>query len=224
VVDWRGRAVRAALAVGDRPRATALAADAVRRAEVVGAPRTLALAYRADALTRDGAERIERLEAAADLAARGPSPLVRAIVLADLGTALRRARRPRDAREPLRQAFDLARGVGATALAEVARAELAASGARRRAERVWGLEALTPREHELARLAAREHSNVEIAERLFITRKTVESHLSAIYRKLDIGSRSELAAALAPTEAAQVGASAASRASRSASTVPGSAA
>jgi DNA-binding CsgD family transcriptional regulator len=117
--------------------------------------------------------------------------------LCDLGAALRRARRPRDAREPLRQALQLARECGATAVAGRAQAELEATGARRRTEPAWGVEALTPREHELARLAARELSNTDIAERLFITRKTVETHLGAVYRKLGIGSRTELRAALA---------------------------
>jgi DNA-binding CsgD family transcriptional regulator len=193
VVDWRGRAVRAAMTLGDVDRARSIASDCVRLAEIVGAARTLALAYRAEAHARTGEARIERLREAADVAARGPSPLVRATVLADLGAALRRARRPREAREPLRQALHLAREAGATALADDARVELDATGARRQAERAWGIEALTPREHELARLAARDLSNTEIAERLFITRKTVESHLSAIYRKLDIGSRRQLA-------------------------------
>jgi len=196
IVDWRGRAVRAAVALGDIDRARAIAVEGTRRAEVVGSPRTVALAYRADALVRSGAERVARLEQAAEVAARGPARLVHAIVLCDLGAALRRSRRARDAREPLRQGLQLARECGATAVAERALAELDATGARRRTEPAWGVEALTPREHELARLAARDCSNTEIAERLFITRKTVESHLGAVYRKLDITSRRELADAL----------------------------
>jgi DNA-binding CsgD family transcriptional regulator len=195
--DWRGRAVRAAVALGELDRAAAVALEGTRRAELIGSPRTVALAYRADALLRAGAERVARLEQAAAVAARGPARLVHAIVLCDLGAALRRSRRARDAREPLRQALQLARECGATAVAERALTELDATGARRRTEPAWGLEALTPREHELARLAARDCSNTEIAERLFITRKTVESHLGAVYRKLSIGSRRELADALA---------------------------
>jgi DNA-binding CsgD family transcriptional regulator len=204
IADWRGRAVRAAVALGDLDQARAIAADGTRRAELVGSPRTVALAYRADALVRGGAERVGRLEQAAAVAARGPARLVHAIVLCDLGAALRRSRRARDAREPLRQSLQLARECGATAVADRALAELEATGARRRTEPAWGVEALTPREHELARLAARDCSNTEIAERLFITRKTVESHLGAVYRKLDIASRRELADALArrPADAA----------------------
>ena len=196
IADWRGRAVRAAVTLGDLDQARAIAADGTRRAELVGSPRTVALAYRADALVRDGAARLARLEQAAAVAARGPARLVHAIVLCDLGAALRRSRRARDAREPLRQGLQLARECGATALAERALAELDATGARRRTAPAWGVEALTPREHELARLAARDCSNTEIAERLFITRKTVESHLGAVYRKLDITSRRELPDAL----------------------------
>jgi DNA-binding CsgD family transcriptional regulator len=196
IVDWRGRAVRAAAALGDLDRARAIAVEGTRRAELIGSPRTLALAYRADALTHDGAERIARLERAAAVAARGPGRLVHAVVLCDLGGALRRSRRARDARQPLRHGLQLARECGATAVADRALAELNATGARRRTEPAWGVESLTPREHELARLAARDLSNTEIAERLFITRKTVESHLGSVYRKLDITSRRELADAL----------------------------
>ncbi|ADB50468.1 ATP-dependent transcriptional regulator, MalT- like, LuxR family [Conexibacter woesei DSM 14684] len=192
VVDWRGRAVRAAVAVGELDRARAIAADGVTRAEVIGTPRTLALAGLADALTHDGDARVERLQAAALHAAAGPSPLVRAEVLLELGRALRHQRRPSDARTPLRQAIDLTRAAGATALAAEALSELEATGARRRREPAWGVESLTPREHELAQLAARGLTNTQIAERLFITRKTVETHMSAVLRKLEIGSRQEL--------------------------------
>lgn len=197
IADWRGRAVRAALAVGDREQATAIAAEGLERAQRFGTARTLALAHRSSALCRDGEDRIDGLRVAADHAARGPSPLVRAGVLLDLGVALRRDRRRADARLPLQQALDLAGRAGATRLVVEATRELDATGARRRAGPAWGLDALTPREHELARLAAQGLSNTEIAERLFITRKTVEAHLSTIYRKLEIGSRKDLGAIVA---------------------------
>lgn len=197
ILDWRGRGVRAALGLGERERARELAADGLARAETVGAPRTLALARRSYALTREGDERLAALRDAADIAARGPNPLVRAEILFELGVALKRARHRREAREPLRQAIDLARRCGAPGLAADARVELEATGARRRSEPAWGVDALTARERDLARLAAAGLSNTEIAERLFITRKTVESHLSAVFRKLEIASREELPAALA---------------------------
>lgn len=195
--DWRGHAIRAALALERPEHARELAADGLQRAVVFGAPRTLALARRNAALCCDGDERIVGLQEAAETAAASPSPLVRAQILLDLGGALRRNHRRADARLPLQQALDLARRSGATGVVADAQAELDATGARRRTVVAWGIEALTPREHELARLAAQGLTNVEIAERLFITRKTVETHLSTIYRKLEIGSRGELPDALA---------------------------
>lgn len=105
---------------------------------------------------------------------------------------LRRARQVRESREPLRRALDLAHRTGATAVAERARAELRAAGGRLRRERATGPGALTPREREIASLAAAGLGNVEIAERLFITRKTVEGHLRAIFRKLGVSRREEI--------------------------------
>ena len=59
-----------------------------------------------------------------------------------------------------------------------------------------GVEALTPSERRIAQLAATGRTNREIAQSLFITRKTVEMHLRNAYRKLDIDSRAELPSAL----------------------------
>lgn len=194
--DWRGRAINAALALDQPEQAWELATDGLARAQTFGAPRTLALSHRNVALCRSGEERIQELKTASRFAAASPSPLVRAQVLRDLGVALRRNRQRVEARLPLQQAIDLARRTGATALADEAQSELNATGARRQSTPAWGTEALTPREHELARLAGQGLSNTEIAERLFITRKTVETHLSTIYRKLEISSRTALPAAM----------------------------
>jgi DNA-binding CsgD family transcriptional regulator len=60
-----------------------------------------------------------------------------------------------------------------------------------------GVDALTPTELRIARMAAAGRSNPEIAQNLFVTRKNVEFHLSNAYRKLRIGSRKELGDALA---------------------------
>jgi DNA-binding CsgD family transcriptional regulator len=81
-------------------------------------------------------------------------------------------------------------------LAETARAELRASGVRLRREALSGVESLTASERRIAELAAEGASNPEIAQALFLTVKTVESHLTHAYRKLDIAGRSELAEAL----------------------------
>jgi DNA-binding CsgD family transcriptional regulator len=112
--------------------------------------------------------------------------------------ALRRAKpaggRPRPAPprarggRPQRHAADAAR----------AREELRAIGARPRRSALSGPGTLTPAEHRVAQLAARGHGNRAIAERLFVTQRTVETHLTHAFQKLDIRSRAELGAALEP--------------------------
>ena len=83
------------------------------------------------------------------------------------------------------------------ALAEHARSELYATGARPRRAALDGVESLTDRELRVAKLAAEGQTNRDIAQLLYVTPKTVEVHLTNAYRKLNIGSRRELPAALA---------------------------
>jgi DNA-binding CsgD family transcriptional regulator len=73
---------------------------------------------------------------------------------------------------------------------------LRASGIRLRREALSGADALTPSEQRIADMAATGLANADIAQELFLTVKTVEMHLTAAYRKLDIRRRSELAGAL----------------------------
>ncbi|MBV8710283.1 MAG: helix-turn-helix transcriptional regulator [Solirubrobacterales bacterium] len=91
----------------------------------------------------------------------------------------------------------MAKRCRAERLAETARQELATSGVRLRRERLTGAESLTPSERRIADFAAAGSSNAEIAQALFVTIKTVEAHLTQIYRKLDITSRRDLGRALA---------------------------
>jgi DNA-binding CsgD family transcriptional regulator len=112
----------------------------------------------------------------------------------ELGTSLRRCGRRSDARHPLREGLDIAVRCGAEALAARARDELLATGAQLRRERLTGPDALTPSERRVARLAAQGRTNSEIAQALFLTRRTVETHLTHAYQKLGISSREDLAA------------------------------
>ena len=93
-------------------------------------------------------------------------------------------------------ALELSHGCGADGLAERARDELAAAGSRPRSVFRTGVDSLTASELRTAKLAAKGLGNVEIAQQLFVTRKTVEKHLGNAYTKLEISSRSELPAAL----------------------------
>jgi DNA-binding NarL/FixJ family response regulator len=92
--------------------------------------------------------------------------------------------------------MDVAHSCGAQALDEQARQELRATGARPRRVAVTGASALTPSEERVARMAAEGMRNHDIAQKLFVTPKTVEVHLSSAYRKLGIASRPGLPSAL----------------------------
>jgi DNA-binding NarL/FixJ family response regulator len=147
-------------------------------------------------LERD--EGLDHLREAVELLEASPLRLEHAKALAALGSALRRSRRPTEAREPLRRALELADACGAVGLAEDVRSELYATGARPRTTAATGVGSLTAGELRVVNLAAEGQTNRDIAQTLFITPKTVEVHLSNAYRKLGISSRRELATALAP--------------------------
>jgi DNA-binding NarL/FixJ family response regulator len=109
------------------------------------------------------------------------------------GEFLRRSRRRVDARGHLRAALEVFDEVGAEPWAERARQELRASGETARKRDVSTTEELTPQELQTARLVAQGLSNREVAERLFVSPRTVEYHLSNAYQKLGLRSRGELA-------------------------------
>ncbi len=139
---------------------------------------------------------LELLRAGVDALAPSPRRLEYARARVDLGAALRRANRRADAREELAAGMELAHHCGADALAARARDELVACGARPRRLVRTGVDALTPSELRVAQLAAAGQSNREIAQALFVTRKTVETHLGGIYRKLGVNAREHLAGKL----------------------------
>ena len=114
----------------------------------------------------------------------------------ELGSALRRAGERTDARAVLADGLEQARRCGATGLAARAHEELVLAGARPRRLQFSGVEALTAAERRVADLAAEGLSNREIAQRLYVTPKTVENQLGRVYGKLGIASRAELADAL----------------------------
>lgn len=173
-------------------------------AEHSGTPGPLGQVVRAEAMIGNADDRAERLREAVALLEISPARLELARALVDLGGVLRRAGRRADSREPLRHGYDLASRCGADALAEQARQELAASGIRVRREWLTGADSLTPSERRIADMAADGASNAEIAQALFVTVKTIEMHLTRIYRKLDLSGRGELARALGePTSGTQ---------------------
>ena len=123
-------------------------------------------------------------------------PLVRAKLELAYGEWLRRRRRIADSREPLRSALTIFEVIGATHWAEQARAELRATGERAIERAASPIDALSPQELQIARLAAEGLSNREIGERLFLSPRTIGSHLYRIFPKLGIASRTQLASRL----------------------------
>jgi DNA-binding CsgD family transcriptional regulator len=161
-----------------------------------GTPRGIGIALRAQGLVENGERGIELLAESVEVLRSTPARLELARSLTDLGSALRRANRRSDARQPLREALELASRCGATPLADRAQEELAATGAKPRRVMLSGVESLTPSEVRVARLAAGGMGNREIAQELYVSVKTIETHLGSAYRKLDISSRGELPEAL----------------------------
>jgi DNA-binding CsgD family transcriptional regulator len=196
-VAWRSQAALALLELGDRDEARRLAGEELELARIWGAPRALGAALRVAGLIAGGAEGVALLQEAVDVLFDSPAKLEHAKARTELGAALRRGNRRAQARQQLRRAVELATICGASLLAARAESELLATGARPRRIALSGVESLTPSERRVAELAAEGPTNREIAQALFVTPKTVEVHLSRVYRKLGIRSRTQLAAALA---------------------------
>jgi ATP/maltotriose-dependent transcriptional regulator MalT len=192
---WRSRAALGHLALGDVEEARGLVAEDLERARRWGTAGGVGVALRAAALV-EGAS-VDRLREAADVLAGSPARLEHARALVDLGASMRRDNRRAEARVSLEEGLDLAERCGAAALAETARTELLAAGGRSSDPYGDPLAQLTVSERRVAELAAEGRSNPEIAQALFVTRKTVETHLGHVYRKLDIGGRGELPQAMA---------------------------
>ena len=194
---WRSDAALALAARGFADRAGELAAEELALARRADAPRALGIALRAAALLGPAAARAAGLEDAAARLRSAGSPVELARTLVDAGLAQLREGRREAGRASLREALDLADRHHADAVAACAQTELRVAGARPRRCRLSGIEALTPAELRIARLAGEGRTNREIAAALFLSPKTVESHLGRVYAKLDVRHRRELAALLA---------------------------
>jgi DNA-binding CsgD family transcriptional regulator/tetratricopeptide (TPR) repeat protein len=193
LMGWQANRALALYRLGRTEEAHRTAREATDAARRWSAPRALGVALRAEGLVT-GSE--EALRDAVDVLAPTAARLEHARALVDLGALLRRSNRRGDARDVLARGRELATVCGADALAERARDELVAAGARPRTVAVTGPGALTASERRVAELAAEGMSNRTVAQALFVTTKTVETHLGHVYRKLGVGGRDELAGAL----------------------------
>jgi len=194
-IDWHLALPLALLASGDETQAQTVAVHELKRQRQWGAPGRIASALRVVARTNP-ARALEALDEAMALVDGTPLRLERAHVLVERGAALRRAGARQQAKSVLQEGAQLAVECQARPLAALARGELNVLGARPRRLAFSGVDALTASERRIVELAAAGQTNREIAQRLFVTLKTVEGHLANAYRKLDIGSRRQLPAVL----------------------------
>jgi DNA-binding CsgD family transcriptional regulator len=123
-------------------------------------------------------------------------PLQRARLLLAYGQWLRRQRRIADSRAPLRDARDVFDAMGCAAWGDQARRELRATGESSSRRGLAALDQLTAQELQIAQLAAQGLSNRDIAQRLYLSHRTIGTHLYRIFPKLGITSRGELHLAL----------------------------
>ena len=187
------RIARLLHATGDVEAAVREAEAALGWARVWDTPGYVGQALTVHGVVTGGDAGLASLRDAVEHLRRSPARHQLAGSLVELGAALRRHGERAAAREPLREALELAWAGGLVATAERAREELRVTGAKVPRREASGLGSLTPSERRIADLAGSGATNAEIAQTLFVTVKTVEMHLGNAYRKLGINSRRQLA-------------------------------
>jgi DNA-binding NarL/FixJ family response regulator len=194
VIPWRALAVRAYLALGMREAAAKLAKLDHEKARLWGTPRALGTALLSIGLTADDEEAGTRaLLKATEFLAESKAKLHLAEAVFELGAQLRRRGQSERAIPYLRRAVELSAKCESQPLIRLAGDELRACEPANAEGTVHGL---TKQETRVAGMAAQGLTNRQIAEALFLTRRTVELHLSGAYRKLGITGRADLAMAL----------------------------
>ena len=204
---WRAHLALALLFDGKREAAASTAADALALARAWGVPSLLSEALRVAALVSGGPEGLALLREAVTTADAGESPIEQGARSDRVGWCVA------SGRSAFRSASAITRGRRyrarhwRRAIARAAHEELVATGAKPRRLRQSGAEALTATERRVAAMAAEGMSTRGIAQALFVSEKTVETHLGNAYRKLEINGRTQLTGALAgnPTGADRSG-------------------
>jgi ATP/maltotriose-dependent transcriptional regulator MalT len=200
-IHARAGAAQALLALGDVRRARDLADAELADTRRFGGRRALGISLRAAGLARGGTKGVAMLEQSAAVLGESPAALERAASLVEWGAALRRTGQRSRARRVLAQGLDGAARCGARPLAARAREELRIAGARPSRDWTIGVEALTPGELRIVRLARDGRTNRQIAQDLYVSIKTVEGHLARAYGKLGIACREQLDQVLGPEKA-----------------------
>jgi DNA-binding CsgD family transcriptional regulator len=183
--------------VGRTDDAAAVAERYHASAEAKGQPWALARAARARGLTASEDAFEQAFEEAAALHDQTPDLYEAARTRLAYGARLRRSGRRARAREELRAAIGMFDRLGAAPWADAARTELGATGATARRRDPTTLDELTPQELQVAFLLADGRTTREAAAAMFLSPKTIEYHLRNVYRKLDVRTRVDLAAAVA---------------------------
>lgn len=198
-IPWRSE-LALALAGTAPDEARQLAADELAMARASGLRRPEGIALRVSGVVAEHGRQIDLLRDSVGVLRGSPARLELARSLVDLGSALRRRGSRVEARKPLLEGAALAQACGADRLLARAQEELRAAGAKPRRVAQSGAASLTASEQRVARLVAEGRSSPEVAQALFVSLKTVETHLSHVYAKLEIqgpGARGRLAEALA---------------------------
>ncbi|MEO8887772.1 MAG: AAA family ATPase [Jatrophihabitantaceae bacterium] len=200
---WRSEAALAAARLGEVDQANSLAEEELDLARRFGAARALGRALRVAAAVGPASSRISLAREAVHALEHSHARLELARAHAELGRWLAAIGERSTGRDHLRRGYTIATECGANTLADGLQARLGQSGGRPPRTAVSGPAALTPAERRIAPLAAQDLTNREIATRLYVSEKTVEAHLSRVYRKLGVASRHELARYLRTTDIAE---------------------
>jgi DNA-binding CsgD family transcriptional regulator len=190
------QSVEALIALGRLDEAEAVLAELHARATVSGRPAVQAVALRCEgqvlAARGELTPAIEAMDRALAAHAQSRRPLEHGRTLLEKGSIERRAKRKSAAKQTLEQALAILEPLGAQIWASRTRDELSRIGLRR----AKAAEGLTPAQARVAELVAAGLSNPQIARQLHMSLRTVESHLSRVYREYGVTSRSQLAAIL----------------------------
>ncbi|MET8507969.1 AAA family ATPase [Streptomyces sp. NPDC004787] len=201
VIPWRSEAALCLHALHRDQEAREYATTELALSRSWGAPYALGRSLRVNGLVTPGSPGLDLLYESVEVLQTSTARLEHAKSLLALGSALRRRNSRAQARPHLAKALSLARTCQATPVADQVHAELSASGYSVPDALPNALDGLTGSEERIARLAAKGLTNRQIAQQSFITVKTVEGHLSAIYRKLGLSRRSQLAVLLQDEDA-----------------------
>jgi DNA-binding CsgD family transcriptional regulator len=200
--------VRLAMRAGEMHLAASVTAAVEAGAERSGVQGAQAAAQQCRGMLEDDAD---RLRAAVEAYRATDRVMERAVACEDAGLAARRAGRHDESVALLEEALEILHSAGATRAAARVESALRSLGVRhRRASAAsaaqTGWDSLTPTEMRVARLAAQGLTNRQIGDQLFVSRRTVETHLAHAFAKLGLSSRAQLAAEVALRSAGASGA------------------